>query len=53
MLLRLLALAVSLSRRCDAVRLKVQENVETRDLAADIIKQYRSGNDPESQESQA
>jgi putative transposase len=35
----------ALSRRCDAVRLKVQENVETRDLAADIIKQYRSGND--------
>ena len=43
----------ALSRRCDAVRLKLQENVETRDLAADIIKQYRSGNDPESQESQA
>ena len=35
----------ALSRRCDAVRLKLQENVETRDLAADIIKQYRSGND--------
>ena len=35
----------ALSRRCDAVRLKVQENVETRDLAADIVKQYRSGND--------
>jgi REP element-mobilizing transposase RayT len=35
----------ALSRRCDAVRLKVQENVETRDLAADIIKQYRRGND--------
>jgi len=35
----------ALSRRSDAVRLKVQENVETRDLAADIIKQYRSGND--------
>jgi hypothetical protein len=35
----------ALSRRCDAVRLKEQENVATRDLAADIIKQYRSGND--------
>jgi putative transposase len=35
----------ALSRRCDAVRLKVQENVETSDLAAYIIKQYRSGND--------
>src|SRR6266849_30811 len=35
----------ALSRRSDAVRLKVHENVETRDLAADIIKQYRSGND--------
>jgi hypothetical protein len=35
----------ALSRRCDAVRLKVQENVESRDLATHIIKQYRSGND--------
>jgi putative transposase len=35
----------ALSRRCDAVRLKVQENVETRDLAARIIKQYRRAND--------
>jgi putative transposase len=35
----------SLSRRGEAVRLKVQESVETRDLAAEIIKQYWSGND--------
>lgn len=35
----------ALSRRCDAVRLKVKENVDARNLAADIIKDYRSGND--------
>ena len=35
----------ALSRRSDAVRQKVQENVETRDLATDIIKQYRRSND--------
>jgi hypothetical protein len=39
------AIFAILNRRCDAVRLKVQENVGTRDLAAGIIKQYRSGND--------
>jgi 4-hydroxyphenylpyruvate dioxygenase-like putative hemolysin len=35
----------ALSRRCDAVRLKLEENVNTRDLAADIIKQYQVSND--------
>ncbi len=34
----------ALSRRCDAVRLKVQENVQVRDLAGEIIKQYQSDN---------
>jgi hypothetical protein len=33
----------TLSRRCDAVRLKAEENVETRDLATGILKQYRCG----------
>ena len=32
----------ALSRRCDAVRLKVQDNVQIRDLAGEIIKQYQS-----------
>ncbi|MDX6499289.1 MAG: REP-associated tyrosine transposase [Blastocatellia bacterium] len=35
----------ALSRRCDAVRLKVKENVDARNLAADIIKDYQSRND--------
>jgi putative transposase len=35
----------ALSRRCDAVRLKVLGDVEARNLAADIIKQYQSGDD--------
>ena len=34
----------ALSRRGDAVRLKVQENVQVRDLADEIIKQYQSDN---------
>lgn len=35
----------ALSRRCDAVRLKVEENLNSRDLAADIIKRYQGSND--------
>jgi hypothetical protein len=35
----------ALSRRCDAARIKVREDIETRDLASDIIKRYRKGED--------
>lgn len=43
----------SLSRRCDAGRAKLQENMALRDLAANIIRQYRSVSNRESQKSEA
>ena len=35
----------AVSRRCDAVRIKVQKDARIRGLAADVSKQYRSGKD--------
>jgi DNA-binding CsgD family transcriptional regulator len=35
----------TVSRRCDAIRLKVEQNATTRELALAILKQYRSRND--------